>query len=67
MENDDQHCILIWGQGRHCRSVPHSSSTNTPTFRTAPATYTYHAFVAIHEATEDQFHRQENILQAPGL
>ena len=67
MENDDQHCILIWGQGRHRRSVPHSSSTNTPTFRTAPATYTYHAFVAIHEAMEDQFHRQENILQAPGL
>ena len=52
MENDDQHCILIWGQGRHCRSVPHSSSTNTPTFRTAPATYTYRAFAAIHKAME---------------
>jgi hypothetical protein len=67
MENDDQHCILIWGQGRHCRSVPHSSSTNTPTFRTAPATYTYRAFVAIHEAMEAQYHRHKHVLQAPKL
>ena len=67
MENDDQHCILIWGQGRHRRSVPHSSSTNTPTFRTAPATYTYCAFAAIHEAMEAQYHRREHVLQVPGL
>jgi len=67
MENDDQHCILIWGQGRHRRSVPHSSSTNTPTFRTAPATYTYRAFVAIHEAMEAQYHHHEHVLQAAKL
>jgi hypothetical protein len=67
MENDDQHCILIWGQGRHRRSVPHSFSTNTPTFRTAPATSTYRSFVALHEAMEAQFHRREHVLQIPGL
>jgi hypothetical protein len=65
MENDDQHCILIWGQGHHRRSVPHSSSTNTPTFRTAPATSTYSAFVALHEAMEAQLH-SEHVLQIPG-
>ena len=67
MENDDQHCILIWGQGRHCRSIPHNPSTNTPSFCTAPATYTYRAFIAIHEAMEAHYHRHEHVLQVPGL
>ena len=67
MENDDRHCVLIWGQGRYRRSVPHSSSTNTPTFRTAPATTTYRTFVALHEAMEAQYHRREHVLQIPGL
>ena len=67
MENDDRHCVLIWGQGRYRRSVPHSSSTNTPTFRTAPATTTYRTFVALYEAMEAQYHRREHVLQLPGL
>ena len=66
MENDDEHCTLIWGQGRFRRSIPHSKSTNTPTFRTASAAHTYCAFIAMHEAMEAQVHR-EHVLQIPGL
>ena len=29
---DDEHCILIWDQGRYRWFVPHNPATNTPTF-----------------------------------
>jgi hypothetical protein len=51
-ETDDNHCILIWGQGKYRCSVPFSPSTNTPFFCLAPASYSYHAFIAVHEAME---------------
>ena len=28
----DEHCILIWDQGRYRWFVPHNPATNTPTF-----------------------------------
>jgi hypothetical protein len=55
METDAECVILIWGQGQHQRTVPHSRDTNTPVFWTAPATSTYQVFVACIEAMESQF------------
>jgi hypothetical protein len=66
METDAECFILIWGQGQHRRTVPHSRDTNTPVFRMAPATSTYQAFVARIEAMEAQFCQREHVLQLPG-
>jgi hypothetical protein len=66
-ELDDNHCILIWGQGKYRRSVPFSPMTNTPTFRLAPASYLYRAFIAVHEAMEAQQYRREHVVQIPDL
>jgi hypothetical protein len=52
METDSECVILIWGQGQHCRTVPHSRDTNAPVFLMAPATSTYQAFVAHVKAME---------------
>jgi hypothetical protein len=65
METDAECGILTWGQGQHRRTVPHSRDTNTPVFRTAPATSTFQAFVACIEAMESQFCQQEHVLQLP--
>jgi hypothetical protein len=65
MENDDEAIILLWGQGKYCRTVHHSPNTNTPVFRTAPAFYTYRAFVANVEAMEAQYHCNKKGHPAP--
>jgi hypothetical protein len=65
-ESDDNHCILIWGQGKYRHSVPFSPTTNTPTFHLAPASYSYCAFIAVlHEAMEAQQYRREHVVQIP--
>jgi len=56
METDANGVVLIWGQGKHLHTIPHSRDTNTPFFCTAPATPTYRAFSAHVEAMEAQFH-----------
>jgi hypothetical protein len=66
VETDSECVILIWGQGQHQRTVPHSWDTNTLVFWTAPATSTYQAFVARLEAMESQFCQQEHVLPLPG-
>ncbi len=66
METDSECVIIIWGQGLHRCTVPHSWDTNTPVFWTAPATSIYQAFVACIEAMESQFHQREHVLQLPG-
>ncbi len=57
MEEDYEALMLIWKQQRHWRTIPYHPLTNTPSFRTAPASHTYRAFVALYEAAEVQYHR----------
>ncbi len=64
---DDNHCILIWGQGKYPCSVPFSPTTNTPTFHSAPASYSYCAFIAVHKAMEAQQYQCKHVVQIPGL
>ncbi len=56
---------LMWNQRRHQPTTPYHPLTNTPSFRTAPASRTYCAFVALFKAAEAQYHQQEHILQMP--
>jgi hypothetical protein len=66
MDTDNKVLTLIWNQ-RKCRwMILYHPLTNTPSFRTAPASRTYRAFVALFEATEAQYHQWEHILQMPG-
>jgi hypothetical protein len=55
--------ILIWKQGKLRRTSLYHPLTNTPSFRTAPALGTYCTFVALCEAAEAQYCRQEHVLQ----
>jgi hypothetical protein len=57
METDTDGLILIWGQGKHWRTIPCSRDTNTQAFCTAPAMSTYRVFSAHVKAMEAQFHR----------
>jgi hypothetical protein len=66
MEEDDEVLTLIWKQCKHRRTILYHPLTNTPSFRTAPASRTYCAFVALWEAAEAQYHQQEHVLQMPG-
>jgi hypothetical protein len=66
MEEDDEALLLIWKQGKHRQTIPFHPLTNTPSFRTASALHTYHAFVALHEAAESQYYCWEHDLQMPG-
>jgi hypothetical protein len=66
MENNNEAIILLWGQGKYRRTVPHSPSTNTLVFWTAAGSYTYHAFIANVEAMEAQYHCNEKILLLSG-
>jgi hypothetical protein len=67
MENHWDKCVLLWRGGRFRRSIPHSPTTNTPSFHTAAASKTYRAFAATFEACEASFFRREHVLQLPGL
>jgi hypothetical protein len=55
MENHWDKCVLLWRGGRFRRSIPHSPTTNTPSFHTAAASKTYSAFAATFEACEASF------------
>jgi hypothetical protein len=66
MDTDDEALTLIWNQQKYQWMIPYHPLTNTPSFRTAPALRTYRAFVALFEAAEAQYHRQEHVLQMPG-
>ncbi len=64
-DTDDEVLTLMWNQRRHRGTIPYHPLTNTSSFRTARASRTYRAFVAIFEAAEAQYHRREHILQMP--
>jgi hypothetical protein len=64
MGNFDDCCILFWNGGQ--KTVPFSTSTNVPTFFTAPSLGTYQTFAASFEALEIQFFTRETVLQVPG-
>jgi hypothetical protein len=66
MEEDDEALMLIWKQCKHRRTILYHPLTNTPSLRTAPASRTYCAFVALFEAAEAQYHQREHVLQMPG-
>ncbi len=66
MNTDDEALTLIWNQRKYRQTIPYHPLTNTTSFRTAPASHTYRAFVALFEAAEAQYHRQEHVLQMPG-
>ena len=59
MENDAHGCVLIWRQGQYTKTVPFDPLTNTPVFRTAAATHSYHAFTSFFDAepTPSHHHR----------
>jgi hypothetical protein len=38
-----------------------------PTFRLAPALYSYRAFIAVHKAMEAQQYHRKHVAQIPGL
>ncbi len=63
---NDEALTLIWNQQKYRRTIPYHPLTNTPSFRTAPASRTCRAFVALFEAAEAQYHQREHILQMPG-
>jgi hypothetical protein len=66
IEDNDEALLLIWNQGRHKRTIPHSPLTNTPIFRMAPAAHTYRTFLAHCKAAEAQYYCQDYVLQVSG-
>jgi hypothetical protein len=64
MRNFDDCCILFWDGGQ--KTVPFSTTTNVPTFFTAPSLHTYQTFAATFEACEAPFFQREIVLQVPG-
>ncbi len=56
MDTNNEGLTLIWNQQKYRRTIPYHPLTNTPSFRTAPASRTYRAFVALFEAAEAQYH-----------
>ncbi len=66
MDTNDEVLTLIWNQQKYRQTIPYHPLTNTPSFRTAPASRTYRAFVALFEAAEALYHQWEHLLQMPG-
>jgi hypothetical protein len=64
MGNFDDCCILFWDRGQ--KTVPFSTTTNIPTFFTAPSLCTYQTFATTFEACEAPFFQRETVLQVPG-
>jgi hypothetical protein len=56
---------LMWNQRRHQWTIQYHPLTNTPSFRTAPASCIYRAFVALFKAAEAQYHRREPSSKCP--
>ncbi len=65
-DTDNEALMLMWNQCRHRWTIPYHPLTNTPSFRSALSLRTYHAFVALFEAAEAQYHQREHVLQMPG-
>jgi hypothetical protein len=63
MGNVDDCCILFLDGGQ--KTIPFSTTTNVPTFFTAPSLHTYQTFAATFEACEAPFFQRETVLQVP--
>jgi hypothetical protein len=67
MENYwDDKCVLCWGGGKFCKTIPHDVRTNTLVFHSTPASAAYWAFVTTFEAYEAPYFCHEHVLQFPG-
>jgi hypothetical protein len=64
MGNVDACCILFWDGGK--KTIPFSTTTNVPTFFTAPSLRNYQTFTATFEACEAPFFQRGAVLQIPG-
>jgi hypothetical protein len=64
MGNFDDCCILFWNRGQ--KTIPFRTTTNVPTFLTAPSLHRYQTFGATFEACEAPFFQRETIPQVPG-
>ncbi len=64
MGNFDDCCICFLDGGQ--KTVPFSTTTNVPTFFTAPSLGTYQTFAAMFEACEAPFFKRETVFQVPG-
>jgi hypothetical protein len=65
MDTNNEALTFMWNQRKHRRTIPYHPLTNTPSFRTAPASRTYCAFAALFKAAEAQYHQWEHLLQMP--
>jgi hypothetical protein len=65
-KNTATHNILFWDQKHFQKLVPHSPSTNTPVFYTAPSPRAYQAFAYTFKAPKAPFFRHKHVLQYPG-
>jgi hypothetical protein len=66
IEQDDEICILIWGQAKYKKSVPYDPSSNVPIMYTASSSRAYCTFATTFEALKANFFRWEKVLQFPG-
>jgi hypothetical protein len=64
-DTNDEALMLIWNQRRHQWTILYHPLTNTPSFRTASASRTYQAFVALFKAAEAHYHQREHVPQMP--
>ena len=65
MENTAHNCVLVWGQGKHVKTIPFDPATNTPIFYTSPSTSSYRAFVNTFMACEAPYFERERVLHVP--
>ncbi len=65
--NFDHGCQLWWDQAKHCKTILHDKSTNTPTFKTASGTSKYQAFEACFHAMDASHLRHHVELCVPNL
>jgi hypothetical protein len=55
MENNDENCILIWGQGKYKKMIPFNPTSNVPIMHSASSSRAYRAFATTFEACEASF------------
>ena len=55
MTNNGDEGKICWGGGKHCKTIQHDKSINTPTLRAAAGTINYHAFEACFQAMDASY------------
>jgi hypothetical protein len=67
MENDEENCVLIWGEAKYKKTIPFNPYSNVPIMYLASLLLAYRAFATTFEAMEANFFLRERVLQIPGL